>query len=161
MPRPRTVEIREVERLAAVGVELADILDSLDVPEAARKDKAVMAKVLHAVKVGHARHRAAIARRLEREGVKRGKAHSLLSLARNRLDFDSKQTPDLLHEHAQRTDHAVDEIGRMLDRIHAARCLDDPEAAYRGYCPCCRAALLCECKGKKKPPEAAPVEVVS
>src|SRR5687768_14953665 len=88
--RPKTIEWREAERLADLGVESEDIVTSLGVPLPLQKDPAFQARLAGVVELGHARHRIAVARRLEREGVKKGKPHSLLALARARLKFDQQ-----------------------------------------------------------------------
>ena len=90
--RPRGIAWQQVERLAEAGVLLEDIVLALDLPSAAvKRDQARLDNV---VARGHARFRAAIAKRLHREGVYKGRAHSLLGLARLHLGLDSRQPPD-------------------------------------------------------------------
>jgi len=87
----RGIVWRDVERLAAVGVELDDIIAELDLPPAAVDLH--RGRLVQTVETGHAKQRAQIAQRLNREGVRKGRAHALLSLARNRLGFD-KNVPE-------------------------------------------------------------------
>jgi hypothetical protein len=89
--RPKAIDWREAERLAEKGVDGPDILAALDVPKALQSKPEFQDRFGRMLEKGHALHRIAVARRLEREGIRRGKPHSLLALARNRLKFDQQQ----------------------------------------------------------------------
>jgi hypothetical protein len=92
--RPKSIEWREAERLAALGVDGVDIVAALDVPKDLQRKPEFQARLADVVAKGHAQHRIAVARRLEREGIRRGKPHSLLALARNRLKFDQQHATE-------------------------------------------------------------------
>lgn len=125
--RPRTVNMREAQRMAEAGVPLEDILDSQDVPQTARSNHALMARVEHVVRVGNAKHRVSVARRLEREGVRRGKAHSLLSLARNRLKFDASGPPPG-PPHLERIANATGSLMAIMEKLERAASGPNPPA---------------------------------
>jgi len=93
--RPKTIVWREAERLALMGVESPDIVTTLKVPPAVQQQPEFQARLAQIVEMGHAQHRINVARRLEREGIRRGKPHSLLALARNRLKFDQAKASEL------------------------------------------------------------------
>lgn len=85
---------REVERLASLGTEGQDIVLALGLPvDVVERERARFEAVVAA---GNARHRVSIVRRLEREGIRKGRAHSLLALARNRLGFDKNLMAEAL-----------------------------------------------------------------
>ena len=72
------------------GVPLADVVLALGLPAAvvARERK----RLEQVVAAGHAKFRTEVAKRLRREGVFKGRAHSLLALGRMHLGLDSRQS---------------------------------------------------------------------
>jgi hypothetical protein len=92
MARPKGIAWQAVERLAEAGVTQKDIILALDLPVAAvSKEREKLAAVTAR---GHAKFRTAVAKRLQREGIFKGRAHSLLGLARLHLGLDARRPDD-------------------------------------------------------------------
>lgn len=138
---PKGITFREVQRRAEAGVSLEDILHVLDIsPDlAARHREQLEATVAR----GQAIYRAAIAKRLQKEGVFRGKAHSLLALARNHLHFDKPSALDQQQTLAlfvtQTTEQATATILEAVRRVRRAH----PWASVRHRCDLCGDHYTC------------------
>jgi hypothetical protein len=101
-----------------------------------------MERVEHVVRTGNARHRVKVAQRLEREGVRKGKAHSLLSLARNRLKFDAAVPPPGA-SYLDAANGAADRLLELLERLSQNALVANPELAWSAAAPCCGRSLVC------------------
>lgn len=116
--RPRTFNKQSVTRLAEKGVDLEAIVAELGIPAAVAKARRAELKDL--VAKGNQRFKAALATRLFREGIGKGKSHALLALARKHLGFDRPQNDGSQEERFRvLIDGATANLGKMLDKLEA------------------------------------------
>jgi hypothetical protein len=116
--RPRTFNKQSVTRLAEKGVELEAIVAELGIP--APVVKAKRAELKEIVAKGNQRFKVALASRLFREGVGKGKSHALLALARKHLGFDRPQNDGSQEERFRvLIDGATSNLGKMLDKLES------------------------------------------
>ena len=114
--RPRGIAWQQVTRLAETGVAMSDIVLALDLPAVAVEKNKTRLEL--AVAKGHAMHRVAVAKRLQREGIFKGRAHSLLGLARLRLGLDSRRPgPDAGLEALMEMEGAKERFLALLDKF--------------------------------------------
>lgn len=129
--RPRSIDWQRARALFGRGCDVQTVVLALEVPEDFARLRPTQERLKVEEAAGHARLRAAVAARVEAEGVKKGRSHALLALARKHLGFDDPRVYEDQDRWSRLLAEGAEHLSEILERLAANRSQAATDAAAK------------------------------